>query len=259
MGNTADKPKHKPSTKVTLGEVLASLKDLVRNEFYDPSEDSSVTGNQDEASKAASQTAGSISGQPRKRGRPRKYPLTRVQDYSYSQEQGDLFGELPHTDEPEPERLPGASARESERPKPVAKRPTIKLETGQIRTNLKVVGNRQPATDTGQTPSNERKPARIDMAKNTNHAEQAPEDPVSLNWADDIPVLTDIVEDLLSATEEPATEPRPKTPAPEARAIAVKVAAKLNIEMRETGGEQLDIKTIMRLQSLLKEALEPKD
>lgn len=245
MGNTADKPKHKPSTKVTLGEVLASLKDLVRNEFYDPAED--MTGKNNE-NKVDSHGAGAADAAPRKRGRPRKYPLTRGRGYSYSQEQGDLFGTLTPVDEAKPTETPSERQKTSQS----AKRTPKKLETGQIRTNLKVVDSRNPT-------SNERKPARINMAKNSNQAAQTPEDPVSLNWADDIPVLTDIVDDMLAAAEAESAEPIVKTPTPEARAIAVKVAAKLNIEMRETGGEPLDIKTIMRLQSLLKEALEPKD
>lgn len=257
MANIADKPNHKPSAKVTLGEVLTSLKDLVRNEFYEPSDDGSVGSISDKGAKVAKQDAGSATGQPRKRGRPRKYPAPHGPDYSYSQEQGDLFGPLSTEERPTRATTAEISEAEKQRTKAVTKRPPIKLETGQIRTNLKVVGSSKPA-DKGQISPNDRNSVTTDMAKNSNHAAQAPEDPVSLNWADDIPVLTDIVDDMLFAAEAQATEPMPKMATPEARAIAVKVAARLNIEMRETGGEPLDIKTIMRLQSLLKEALEPK-
>ena len=98
--------------------------------------------------------------------------------------------------------------------------------------------------------------------KSSNTAEnltgQAP-----LNWADDIPVLTEAVDpealgmgELQDMVDQSLAD---KNLTPEARDIAVKVAARLNIEARQSGGEQLDIKTIMRLQALLKEALEPKD
>jgi hypothetical protein len=49
----------------------------------------------------------------------------------------------------------------------------------------------------------------------------------------------------------------PPLPDPQhARDLAIRVVAKLNIEMRKAGGQGLDIKTILRLQRLLKEALE---
>ena len=96
--------------------------------------------------------------------------------------------------------------------------------------------------------------------KPSNTAEHFDSD-TSLGWADDIPVLTEVVDprtlEMKQLQDVVDRSLERKDLAPEAREIAVKVAAKLNIEMRQSG-KQLDIKTIMRLQALLKEALEPK-
>ena len=67
-----------------------------------------------------------------------------------------------------------------------------------------------------------------------------------INW-DDIPVLHEVV--------APPPEPG-RTTTREAREIAIKVAAALNIESRKKGGGSMDIKTIMRLQSLLSQELQ---
>lgn len=64
---------------------------------------------------------------------------------------------------------------------------------------------------------------------------------VEISW-DDIPVLNEVV----------APPPTPDdTTTKQAREIAIKVAATLNIELRREGTDTMDIKTIMRLQSLL--------
>lgn len=67
-----------------------------------------------------------------------------------------------------------------------------------------------------------------------------------INW-DDIPVLHEVV--------APPPEPDAANTL-EARKIAIKVAAALNIESRKKGGDAMDIKTIMRLQSLLSQELQ---
>ena len=51
--------------------------------------------------------------------------------------------------------------------------------------------------------------------------------------------------------------PRPSLPAPDrARELVVRAVAKLNVEMRKTGGAGLDTKTILRLQQLIRQELE---
>ena len=69
---------------------------------------------------------------------------------------------------------------------------------------------------------------------------------------DDIPVLQEVVAPPAGSvlTKEPL-------PAPDrARDIVVRAVAKLNVEMRKTGGAGLDTKTILRLQQLIRQELE---
>lgn len=77
---------------------------------------------------------------------------------------------------------------------------------------------------------------------------------------DDIPVLKEVVAPpagsaLLAAP--PAARTPPPRPSPDrARDLVVRAVAKLNIEMRRSGGVGLDTKTILRLQQLIREELE---
>jgi hypothetical protein len=77
---------------------------------------------------------------------------------------------------------------------------------------------------------------------------------------DDIPVLHEVVAPpagsaLAGGPVSPTTEP--PLPAPDrARDIVVRAVAKLNVEMRKSGGAGLDTKTILRLQQLIRRELE---
>ncbi len=72
---------------------------------------------------------------------------------------------------------------------------------------------------------------------------------VEINW-DDIPVLNEIA----------APPPAPDTElTQEARNIAIKVAPALNIEMRKQGSGQMDVKAILKLQSLIRNELEDRN
>jgi hypothetical protein len=77
---------------------------------------------------------------------------------------------------------------------------------------------------------------------------------------DDIPVLHEVVAPpagsaLAGGPASPATEP--SLPAPDrARDIVVRAVAKLNVEMRKSGGAGLDTKIILRLQQLIRRELE---
>ena len=63
---------------------------------------------------------------------------------------------------------------------------------------------------------------------------------------EDIPVLNEIV-----------APPAPPLPAPDrVREIVLRAVAKLNVEMRKSGGAGLDTKTILRLQQLIREEIE---
>jgi len=98
------------------------------------------------------------------------------------------------------------------------------------------------------TPAAEPPPATVESA-----AKGAPE---SFNL-DDIPVLNEVVAPPAGSMPTPATPPAPPLPAPDrARDLVVRAVAKLNVEMRKTGGAGLDTKTILRLQQLIRQELE---
>ena len=74
---------------------------------------------------------------------------------------------------------------------------------------------------------------------------------------DDIPVLNEVVAPPAGSVPTPTTSPAPPLPAPDrARDLVVRAVAKLNVEMRKTGGAGLDTKTILRLQQLIRQELE---
>jgi len=290
MANSTENVKHKPSKKVVLEDVLTSLQDLVRNEFADDFADSPRTRDA-EAPNVLKKGSASEAAGLRKRGRPRKHPLaapitapvstsvppvemtgriekpvTEKEIYTYSQEQADLFGEAPPAAGPARKtgvKPVGNVARTRQTVEPVAAKPVVKkmvrteLETPRRPANLKVASQPEPVSRSDT--SKEFK--KHDMASKPSNSAVNLDQDASLGWADDIPVLTEIVDprslNLTQLQEVVDRSLERKDLAPEAREIAVKVAAKLNIEMRESG-KQLDIKTIMRLQALLKEALEPK-
>jgi hypothetical protein len=80
--------------------------------------------------------------------------------------------------------------------------------------------------------------------------------PESFNL-DDIPVLNEVVAPPAGSVATPTTPPAPPLPAPDrARDLVVRAVAKLNVEMRKTGGAGLDTKTILRLQQLIRQELE---
>lgn len=86
-------------------------------------------------------------------------------------------------------------------------------------------------------------------------ATSAPESPN----LDDIPVLNEVV--APPAGSAPAKPPvaSPAVPPPasdHARDVVVRAVARLNVEMRKTGGTGLDTKTILRLQQLIRQELE---
>jgi len=280
MANSPENVKHKPSKKVVLEDVLTSLQDLVNNEFAAEFADSAPRRTDQPAPNVLNK--GSTPGL-RKRGRPRKYPLSTDEateasrnskntpkevvvlepdNYTYSQEQGDLFGE--HAPRPGVEKK---RAKPTPQPKAVPVNPPqrhksrAELESARNPANLKVVDG--PKARAEKEPrKNSMKSKQLNTAEHLGAVDQnTGNNAASLDWADDIPVLTEEVDphslDVQQLQEVVDRSLKQKDLAPEARAIAVKVAARLNIEMRESG-QQLDIKTIMRLQALLKEALEPK-
>lgn len=74
---------------------------------------------------------------------------------------------------------------------------------------------------------------------------------------DDIPVLNEVVAPPAGSTLPTDPSAAPPLPGPDrARDIVVRAVAKLNVEMRKSGGAGLDTRTILRLQQLIRQELE---
>jgi hypothetical protein len=122
-------------------------------------------------------------------------------------------------------------------------------------------------TKPGDTPETVKVPDTVTAAPATGETHAStpaiepatPETTESIDL-DDIPVLHEVVAPpagsaLAGGPVSPATEP--PLPAPDrARDIVVRAVAKLNVEMRKSGGAGLDTKTILRLQQLIRRELE---
>ena len=112
-----------------------------------------------------------------------------------------------------------------------------------------------PAVETkAETPAETESPPQI-----TDTAVPEAEASAASNL-DDIPVLHEVVAPpagRVSKTKPSKPSPKPSLPAPDrARELVVRAVAKLNVEMRKTGGAGLDTKTILRLQQLIRQELE---
>ena len=76
---------------------------------------------------------------------------------------------------------------------------------------------------------------------------------------DDIPVLNEVVAPPAGSALAKPPVASPAVPPPtsdHARDVVVRAVARLNVEMRKTGGTGLDTKTILRLQQLMRQELE---
>jgi len=122
-------------------------------------------------------------------------------------------------------------------------------------------GSRVHGPGDGKIPDTKTTPPATDET----HATAPGTEPATLETTesidlDDIPVLHEVVAPpaggaLVGGPVSPTTEP--PLPAPDrARDIVVRAVAKLNVEMRKSGGTGLDTKTILRLQQLIRRELE---
>ena len=122
-------------------------------------------------------------------------------------------------------------------------------------------GSRVHGPEDGKIPDNETTPPATGETHATAPVTEpaTPETTESIDL-DDIPVLHEVVAPpagsaLAGGPVLPTTEP--PLPAPDrARDIVVRAVAKLNVEMRKSGGAGLDTKTILRLQQLIRRELE---
>jgi hypothetical protein len=159
----------------------------------------------------------------------------------------DTLGLEPSQPEPTPPPIATeTSAPEAELPVIVVEpdlSPALEPETPKATETAPVMETRAE-TAPGVEPS----PAPVESA--------TPGAPESFNL-DDIPVLNEVVAPPAGSVATPTTPPAPPLPAPDrARDLVVRAVAKLNVEMRKTGGAGLDTKTILRLQQLIRQELE---
>lgn len=113
-------------------------------------------------------------------------------------------------------------------------------------------GNTTPAPDSGQA----RAPAAAPTERKTSEPGKAATDQLEIDWEDDIPVLHEVAAPPPKAPWLPAAVDAEPLPSDDrARDIAIRVIARLNIELRDRGQPGLDPMLINRLQRVLREEL----
>jgi len=243
----------KPSRKRTLEDVQQNLQDLVDNELASPVKLNAVkpkTPKQTPASRPA--TKATVQKKPRK-----SKDLLRALE--------SLANRAAAAPEESPPEAVQASDIQQEMPQPISP-PSSHAQTVSP-DNLDLFKDSETASEdeaSEDSPPFDNTQAtsvqdRIAAVINRTRDETPIEGTVSnaTQWEDDIPVLKEvaalppvggdmgIIHDL---------EPLPKPT--RSRDLAVRVIAKLNIEMRKAGGPGLEPQTIKRLQTLLQEELE---
>jgi len=98
-----------------------------------------------------------------------------------------------------------------------------------------------------QSSDDPHSPASIEFDSGNSRPTNPSGQSAELSMDDNIPLLED---EVTPAARPPALDPR------QARELAVRAIAKLNIELRKAGEQGLAVKTIQRLQALLREELE---
>ena len=238
------KVKHKPNARHTLNEVLHSLQDLVHNEFAGIGDNNAENASaktpallrKEEALNSLKALIGDVADTLRSNDAAtaddilEPFPADETTDKKteiVQTEESDLMEQVPKQEE---ESEPGDDV-ESAPPSADA-----------FRLEMEEAHESEPETVIQAAWNNTGKRPRDYKTESGIHDTGAQ---VEINW-DDIPVLNEVV------APPPAAD---KLTTQEAREIAIKVAAALNIEARKKGGESMDIKTIMRLQSLLSQEL----
>ncbi len=144
--------------------------------------------------------------------------------------------------------------------------PSVDAETPALEAGLPAI-TAEPGASPAPPPETPKAPEEVAAAETEMTPEAEPplapavpsatDTPPSFNL-DDIPVLNEVVAPPAGGVPIPtAPTPAPPLPAPDrARDIVVRAVAKLNVEMRKSGGAGLDTRTILRLQQLIRQELE---
>ncbi|MEJ2106310.1 MAG: hypothetical protein P8X48_03130 [Acidiferrobacteraceae bacterium] len=238
-------PKHKPSTKHTLHEVLNSLQDVLNNELANDEDKKSAVApetkspnvihsrSRDEVLSSLKALIGAAAaGEPLPRPGKRSTaasggPSDIGEDLKPSQvaRTPDSMDPEPETDLEDTVASPEEFHLEMEEPAPTQPVPEADPDAAEGSAQLQDTPPPKPA----RGRSRRGKPKQIEIG-----------------W-DDIPVLNDVV--------APPPEALDQEVRPEIRDIAIKVAAALNIELKRASKEALDVKMVMQLQSLLQHEL----
>ena len=257
------KLKHKPNARHTLNEVLHSLQDMMHNELADielpPEASSAATQNKPLSKEAAlnnlkaligSQTPESIDASDNGAIDKTDSDLSaddadRESGVNESLEEIDIEIDEPSADEiihvgelSNPADLSDITDDEPDLPE------SADSEETNDASSVDDFALEMEDANTTATPKENPKTKDSPPKSRKAGSSQAPPltaEQVEINW-DDIPVLNEVV----------APPPMPDdATSKQAREIAIKVAAALNIELKKEGTGAMDIKTIMRLQSLL--------
>lgn len=257
------KMKHKPNARHTLSEVLHSLQDIVNNELANITDENSdklptnttPTLSKEDVMNSLRELIGDVAAVDNtlEQISPDKTPENKIvetepamdedQDSEATAEEGiiidDSIDQVVVTPDDvefdiEPNSNEALAINDAEIDPAPANEFKLEIEDPYAEKQNAIKNSR-----VGDNKNKER--ISTDMAKAASIGVQA-----EINW-DDIPVLHEVV------APPPETG---RTTTREAREIAIKVAAALNIESRKKGGGSMDIKTIMRLQSLLSQELQ---
>ena len=265
------KVKHKPNARHTLSEVLHSLQDMMNNELAsiadnntgNPSANATATLSKEDVMNTLKALISDVATVDNNLDYP---SLSETEDKGINEVEPGIADSTDQLSQQasheelviEEEATANQSTSEVdvtlESPKENAKSKSNNTKAGHdaatraslaedFRLEIEVprVAERSVDDKSTEAVANKEIPVLTDKTAVSDAGEQT-----ELNW-DDIPVLHEVV----------APPPEPDSHSTrEAREIAVKVAAALNIETRKKGGDSLDIKTIMRLQSLLKQELQ---
>lgn len=234
------RPKHKPSTKHTLHEVLNSLQDVLNNELADEdgvrrsTEENKAeipnvlhTRKRDEVLSSLKALIGAAAA-----GEPLPTPQPPVDEAPESGEEPGQPDDVPPTEAIDP-YLEHASE-----------------SAGTDEFHLEMEDSLPPAQDdrletAPPAAAGRDRESEVPSPASPRHRRRKPKQ-MEIGW-DDIPVLNEVV---LPAPEEINLEITP-----EIRDIAIQVAAALNIELKRAGKETLGVKVVMQLQTLLQREL----
>lgn len=238
-------PKHKPSTKHTLHEVLNSLQDVLNNELANDEDKKSAVApetnspnvihsrSRDEVLSSLKALIGAAAaGEPLPRPEERSTApsggpsdIGENLDPSQVSKTPDLVDPEPETDLEDTVASPEEFHLEMEEPEPT--QPVRETDADAAEESSEIQDAPPPKPARGR--SRRSKPKQIEIG-----------------W-DDIPILNDVV--------APPPEVLDQEVSPEIRDIAIKVAAALNIELKRASKETLDVKMVMQLQYLLQHEL----